>query len=178
LPQTLITPTTKARDGEHDEPVTPAEILDRGVLTRAQWDAVSRAALALFARGRELAAQRGLILVDTKYEFGTCPDGTIVLADEIHTPDSSRYWLASSYEERFARGEPPESFDKDFVRAWVAARCDPYRDPIPAIPREVVAETARVYIDAFERITGQSFAIPQPETPVLERIRANLRRYF
>jgi phosphoribosylaminoimidazole-succinocarboxamide synthase len=178
LPQTIITPTTKARDGEHDEPVTVEEILARDLLTEAQWREVSERSLALFARGRDIAAERGLILVDTKYEFGLDPAGSIVLADEIHTPDSSRYWFAESYPRRFAAGEPPDSFDKDFLRRWVAARCDPYRDPIPQIPREIIAETAQVYIGAFERITGQPFAVPQPDTPVLDRIRANLRRYF
>ena len=178
LPQTIITPTTKARDGEHDEPITSAEIVDQGLLTRAQWHEVSEKALALFARGREIAADRGLILVDTKYEFGLDHDGRIVLADEIHTPDSSRYWFAASYPERFAAGEPPESFDKDFVRRWVAARVDPYRDPVPPIPREVLAETAGVYITAFETITAESFAPPESDTPILQRIRANLRPYF
>ena len=178
LPQIVITPTTKARDGEHDEPITAGEILGRGLLIEAQWREVSERALALFARGRDIAAERGLILVDTKYEFGLDADGRIVLADEIHTPDSSRYWFAESYPRRFAAGEPPDSFDKDFLRRWVAARCDPYRDPIPPIPREVIAETARVYIDAFERITGERFVMSQPDTPVLDRIRANLRRYF
>jgi phosphoribosylaminoimidazole-succinocarboxamide synthase len=100
------------------------------------------------------------------------------LADEIHTPDSSRYWFAASYPERFAAGEPPESFDKDFLRRWVAARVDPYRDPIPPIPPDVIAETARVYITAFETITGEDFAPPEPGTSVLHRIRANLRPYF
>ena len=178
LPQTIITPTTKARDGEHDEPITAEEILARVLLSEAQWREVSERALALFARGRQIAAERGLILVDTKYEFGLDRAENIVLADEIHTPDSSRYWFAESYPRRFAAGEPPDSFDKDFLRRWVAARCDPYRDPIPPIPREVIAETARVYIDAFERITGERFVVSQPDTPVLDRIRLNLRRYF
>lgn len=178
LPRTIITPTTKARDGEHDEPVTEAEILERGALTAAQWEEVSRKALALFARGRDIAAGRGLILVDTKYEFGLAPDGRILLADEIHTPDSSRYWFAETYPARFAVGEPPDSFDKDFLRRWVVARCDPYRDPIPQIPREIIAEAARIYVSVFETITGESFAVAQPDTPVLDRIRANLRRFF
>jgi len=178
LPQTIITPTTKARDGEHDEPITAEEVLARGLVTPAQWREVGERALALFARGREIAAARGLILVDTKYEFGLDRDGRIVLADEIHTPDSSRYWFAETYPRRFAAGEPPDSFDKDFLRRWVAARCDPYRDPIPPIPREVIAETAKVYIGAFERITGKTFSAAQSETPVLDRIRANLRPYF
>jgi phosphoribosylaminoimidazole-succinocarboxamide synthase len=178
LPQTIITPTTKAHDGEHDEPITSAEIVDRRLLTPAQWREVSGKALALFAHGREIAAERGLILVDTKYEFGLDRDGRIVLADEIHTPDSSRYWFASSYPERFAAGEPPESFDKDFLRRWVAARVDPYRDSIPPIPRQVIAETARVYINAFETITGDTFSVPEPGASVLQRIRDNLRPYF
>jgi len=178
LPQTIITPTTKARDGEHDAPITAEEILAQGLLTEAQWREVSERAFALFARGRDIAARRGLILVDTKYEFGLDPAGRILLGDEIHTPDSSRYWFAETYPRRFAAGEPPDSFDKDFLRRWVAARCDPYRDPIPPIPREVIAETARIYIGAFETITGESFAPSEPDLPVLDRIRANLRRYF
>jgi phosphoribosylaminoimidazole-succinocarboxamide synthase len=156
--------------------LTPEEIVGRGLLTAEQWRTVSGYALALFARGRDMARERGLILVDTKYEFGTDKSGRIVLADEIHTPDSSRYWFAASYADRLAKGERPESFDKDFVRNWVAARCDPYKDPIPEIPRQLVLETAAVYIKAFETITGQRFAAPGAEPP-LARIRRNLERY-
>jgi phosphoribosylaminoimidazole-succinocarboxamide synthase len=177
LPQTILTPTTKAHDG-HDEPVTQAEIVANGMLSAAQWDAVSHTALTLFARGREIAASRGLILVDTKYEFGLDRKGRIILADEIHTPDSSRYWFAETYPARFAAGEPPDAFDKDVLRRWVAARCDPYRDPIPPIPPLVIGETAAVYIDAYERITGETFAVPPPGEKVLDRIRANLQKYF
>ncbi|MEX2249135.1 MAG: phosphoribosylaminoimidazolesuccinocarboxamide synthase [Parvibaculum sp.] len=178
LPETIITPTSKAFDGAHDEPLTPAEIVGQGLLTAAQWETLSDYALALFARGRELAAKRGLILVDTKYEFGTDGEGRIVLADEIHTPDSSRYWLAESYPARFAAGAPPESFDKDFVRNWVAARCDPYHDPIPEIPETLILETAAVYIRAFEAITGRTFAFPPQGEAPLERIRRNLAPCF
>ena len=178
LPSTIITPTTKAFDGEHDEPLTPDEITRRGLLTQQQWRTTAELALRLFARGREIAAQRGLILVDTKYEFGFDAAGRIILADELHTPDSSRYWLAESYEQRFAAGRPPESLDKDFVRRWVSERCDPYRDTIPAIPRDIILEAARIYIDVYETITGESFVVPQPDIPVLARIRANLARYF
>lgn len=178
LPQTIITPTTKAFDAGHDEELTAAQIVERGLLTQAQWDEVTAKALALFARGRERAAARGLILVDTKYEFGFDEAGNIILADEIHTPDSSRYWFAASYSERYEAGQRPESFDKDFVRSWVTQRCDPYKDPIPEIPAEVVLEAARIYIEAFETITGQKFEVPAEVTPVVERIRANLAPYF
>jgi phosphoribosylaminoimidazole-succinocarboxamide synthase len=178
LPATIITPTTKAFDGGHDEPLTAEEIVGRGLLGAVQWEALSRQALALFARGREIALRHGLILADTKYEFGLGADGSVVLADEVHTPDSSRYWLAASYRQRFAAGEPPDSLDKDYVRRWVAERCDPYRDPIPAIPREIVAEAARLYVEAFEMITGCLFDFPEPGVPILDRIRANLASYL
>jgi phosphoribosylaminoimidazole-succinocarboxamide synthase len=178
LPQTIITPTTKAFDAGHDEPLSAAEIVERKILSRAQWDQLSHYALALFARGREMAASRGLLLVDTKYEFGLDESGRIILADEIHTPDSSRYWFADSYEARVAAGQRPESFDKDFVRNWVTARCDPYKDPIPEIPREMRLKTAAIYIDAFERITGQRFAWPDPKVAPMERIRKAIRAYL
>ena len=178
LPQPIITPTTKAFDGGHDEPLTESQILEGGLLTPEQWRTVSEAALALFARGQALAAERGLILADTKYEFGTDGEGRIVLADEIHTPDSSRYWFAQSYPERFAAGSAPESFDKDFVRNWVVARCDPYADPIPEIPADIVLETAAVYIRAYETITGSPFVLPDPAEVPLERIRRNIAAYL
>jgi phosphoribosylaminoimidazole-succinocarboxamide synthase len=178
LPQTIITPTTKAFDGGHDEPLTQQEIIERSLLSQEQWRTVSDYALALFAKGREMARERGLILVDTKYEFGIDESGKIMIADEIHTPDSSRYWFLESYQERFEAGERPESFDKDFVRSWVVSRCDPYKDPIPQIPADVILATSRVYIDAYERITGQAFALPETGRPILERIRENLSRYF
>ena len=178
LPLTVITPTTKAVDGSHDEPLTPGDIIGRGLLTSEQWREVSELALALFARGRAIAAERGLILVDTKYEFGSDASGRIILGDEIHTPDSSRYWIRDNYERRFAAGEPPEPLDKDFLRRWVTARCDPYRDPIPEIPREIILDTALLYITAFETITGQEFQLPSPDVPILSRIRANLAQYF
>ena len=116
--------------------------------------------------------------MDTKYEFGTDAQGRIILADEIHTPDSSRYWRASSYQPRFDAGERPESFDKDFVRSWVAARCDPYHDAIPEIPEELILATAAVYIEAFETITGQSFTLPEEPGTVLQRIRGHLAEFM
>lgn len=178
LPQPILTPTSKAADGDHDAPLSPAQILEQGLLTADQWEQLSAYALALFARGQELAAQRGLILADTKYEFGLDADGRIVLADEIHTPDSSRFWKAATYQARFEAGERPDSFDKDFVRAWVAQRCDPYKDEIPEIPAELIAQTSDVYIEAFETITGQAFERPVGDEPVLERVRRNLDAYL
>lgn len=178
LPEPILTPTSKAADGDHDAPLSPAQILEQGLLTAAQWEQLSAYALALFARGQALAAERGLILADTKYEFGLDADGRIVLADEIHTPDSSRFWKAATYEARLAAGERPDSFDKDFVRAWVAQRCDPYADAIPEIPAELIRQTSDVYIEAFETITGQAFQRPDPAEPVLERVRRNLDAYL
>ena len=178
LPAPIITPTSKAFDGGHDEPLTPQEIVAQGLLTQSQWDEVSAKALALCARGQKMAAERGLILVDTKYEFGTDEAGNILIGDEIHTPDSSRYWIASGYQAAFEAGTRPPSFDKDVIRSWVAARCDPYKDPIPEIPADMIEATSKVYIEAFEAITGQKF-VPDltGETP-LARVRANLAPYF
>jgi len=178
LPAPIITPTSKAFDGGHDEPLTATGIVARGLLSQTQWDEVAARSLALFARGQQIAATRGLILVDTKYEFGTDAAGNIILADEIHTPDSSRYWIAAGYHRAFADGTRPPSFDKDVIRSWVAARCDPYHDPIPEIPAAMIEATSQVYISAFEAITGQTF-VPDTsgETP-LARVRANLEPWF
>jgi phosphoribosylaminoimidazole-succinocarboxamide synthase len=178
LPHPVITPTSKAFDGGHDAPMTPGEIIEQTLLTHEQWEQVSAYALALFSRGQELAAKRGLILVDTKYEFGTDETGEIRLADEIHTPDSSRYWIAEDYEEAFRSGSRPKSFDKDFIRAWVVERCDPYQDKVPPIPVELVQETAEVYRTAYETITGERFSPDTSGATILERIRNNLSGYF
>ena len=177
LDRPLITPTSKEFDGGHDEPLSPSQILDQGLLTAEQWDIVSRYALALFARGEELSAKNGLILADTKYEFGTVKDGNIILADEIHTPDSSRFWIADSYEAAFATGRRPRSFDKDFIRAWVNERCDPYRDPIPDIPEDLILQTSDVYLQAYKTITGTSFQ-PDLRPDPLAAIREALLPYF
>ena len=175
LPAPIVTPTSKAEQGAHDEPLSRADIVDRGLMSAARYDAVCTYALALFARGQQMVADRGLILADTKYEFGTTADGTVVLADEIHTPDSSRFWRSASYAERFKRGEAPESLDKDFVRAWVAARCDPYHDDIPEIPQDLILRTSRRYAEAYETITGARFS-PTKEDPAA-RIKQNLARF-
>ena len=178
LPHAILTPTSKAFDGGHDEPLTPDEIIEQKLLTKAQWDEVSAYALALFARGQKMADARGLILVDTKYEFGMDAEGRILIADEIHTPDSSRYWLKDGYQAAFETGSRPPSFDKDVIRSWVVSRCDPYKDDVPTIPDEMIAQTANVYIDAYEAITGQTFAPDQSGPTPLDRIRANLSPWF
>ena len=178
LPEPILTPTSKEFDGGHDAPLSPRQILDQGLVSSAQWETMSAYALALFARGRELAAERGLILVDTKYEFGLDGEGRVILADEIHTPDSSRYWFADSYPKALATGSRPPSFDKDFVRSWVAERCDPYTDPIPEIPADLIAETSKVYVSAFEKLTGTVFEPPPVDEVIHDRLRRNLAEFF
>lgn len=177
LPLTVITPTTKGAMGEHDVPITPQEIVERELLTACQWQDVKKAALALFARGREIAAQHGLILVDTKYEFGYDENGVLTIADEIHTPDSSRYWVAESYERRFTLGQEPDSLDKEFLRLWISERCDPYKEPIPEIPDETLVDFSARYIALYEHVSGKNFEIPLSGEPVRERVRRNLKRY-
>ena len=171
LPETIITPTTKAAQGDHDAPITEAEILETQLVTTEQWHELAEKSLALFARGRDMAVKNDLILVDTKYEFGVDENGIIVVADEIHTPDSSRYWLADSYPASFAVGENPESLDKEFLRLWIAAKCDPYKDPIPEIPAATLIEFSEKYIKLFERVTGQPFEKPDLSISVRDRIR-------
>ena len=178
LPDTILTPTTKARQGEHDAPTTPAQIVDEGLLTLETWDELARVSLALFDRGRRIAARNGLILVDTKYEFGVDDEGQITLADEVHTPDSSRYWHAASYKDRLANGEEPESLDKEFLRLWIAARCDPYKDPIPEIPAATLIDFSNRYVRLYETVTGKTFEPPPPDRPVRERIRDSLAAAF
>ncbi|KAL4448091.1 hypothetical protein ABPG75_005310 [Micractinium tetrahymenae] len=171
LAQNVITPTTKAED--HDVPISPAEIVAQGLMSQEDWDAVSAAALALFAFGQEQAAQRGLLLVDTKYEFGKDEDGNILLIDEIHTPDSSRYWIADTYKQRHAEGQEPQNIDKEFLRLWFRANCDPYSDPVlPEAPAELRSELSRRYVLLYEKITGQRF---QP-APLDEEPAARMRR--
>lgn len=172
---TILTPTTKAAQGEHDAPTTAGEIVATGLLPQAMWDELARLSLALFARGREIAAKNGLILVDTKYEFGTAENGRVVLADEVHTPDSSRFWLAESYPARRAAGQEPESLDKEFLRLWIAERCDPYKDPIPEIPDDVLLEFSGKYVRLYERVTGRTFEYPAADPPPEARIEAALR---
>lgn len=178
LPQTIITPTTKGDQGDHDEPTSAEDLVASGAVSQAQWDRLAEASLALFARGQAIAAENGLILVDTKYEFGTDEAGTITLADEVHTPDSSRYWLADSYEARLAAGQEPDSLDKEFLRLWIAERCDPYKDPIPEIPADTLRDFSGKYMRLYEQVTGQPFEKPPLDQPVRDRVRANLAAAF
>ena len=178
LPQTLITPTTKGEAGAHDRPVTAREIVAEGLVTQDQWDELAAKSLAVFARGREIAGRNGLILVDTKFEFGLDADGRLVLADEILTPDSSRYWRAASHAGRIARHEEPESLDKEFLRLWIRRRCDPYRDAIPPIPGEVLMEFSAKYVALYEAVTGRRFEHPDPGRPVRDRVRGALATAF
>lgn len=172
LPTPIITPTTKAATGDHDAPLSAEQIVDEGILPKDVWEQVSAYALALFARGQEIAAKAGLILVDTKYEFGFDKDGVLTLGDEIHTPDSSRYWMADTYQAAIDVGKEPTTLDKDQIRRWVVARVDAYKDDIPAIPDDLRVSTAETYIDVYEKITGQKFdisnAIDNPEERVVE----------
>ncbi len=178
LPETIITPTTKAEVGGHDAPITADEIISSGIMSAERWDELSRISLALFARGREVAAKHGLILVDTKYEFGVDETGAFILADEAHTPDSSRYWKAGSYESRHAAGEEPESLDKEFLRLWISQRCDPYTEPVPEIPGPTLIEFSSRYVTLYETVTGLPFSPGDIRTPVRDRIRAALAREF
>lgn len=176
LPGTILTPTTKAAQGEHDAPITAIEIVEKNLLSQDQWDKLAELSLAIFARGREIANDNGLILVDTKYEFGLDRDGHITLADEIHTPDSSRYWIADSYAGRLNAGDEPESLDKEFLRLWIRGICDPYKDPIPEIPAATLMEFSGKYVDLYERVTGLDFQKPTMETPMADRIRSCLTK--
>jgi phosphoribosylaminoimidazole-succinocarboxamide synthase len=173
LPEPLLTPTSKAGHGEHDENLSREQILASGQVSAADFDRAADYALQLFAFGQRLCAERGLILVDTKYEFGKTPDGRITLIDEIHTPDSSRFWFAKSYEERMKAGGAPESFDKEYVRRWLAAQGYRGDGPIPVVSDEVRIEAARRYIEACETIKGEAF-VPDLETPSV-RLERNLR---
>ncbi len=169
----IITPTTK---GEDDELIGPEEILARGLTTAAQWEEITDKALRVFHRGQEIAKERGLILVDTKYEMGLDELGRITLADEVHTPDSSRYWIARSYEDRFKAREEPESLDKEFFRLWLREQGFEYGGKKPEITDAVRLELGLKYIDLYERITGEKFVFPK-EHNTQRRIERHLRSY-
>jgi len=154
--QPILTPTTKS--DEHDEKITAGEVVSHGLMTAEQWKYAADKALRLFERGSEIASKNGLILVDTKYEFGYDAQGKIYLVDEIHTPDSSRYWIKQTYQQRFEQGEEPEYIDKEFLRLWFTQHCDPYKDKVlPEAPPELVIELSQRYIKLYEMITGKTF---------------------
>ncbi|GJN05105.1 hypothetical protein PR202_ga22707 [Eleusine coracana subsp. coracana] len=168
LSTNILTPTTKAVD--HDVP-----IISSGLMSKEDFDEARSKALSLFKYGQEVALENGLILVDTKYEFGKADDGTIMLIDEVHTPDSSRYWIASSYEERLKSGLEPENVDKEFLRLWFKNNCNPYEDTVlPDAPEDLVCELAWRYIFLFETITNSKFEIPETQEPIQERISRNV----
>ena len=169
----ILTPTTKS--DEHDESMSAQEIISRGIIDEKIWEKLEAIVFALFNFGTEVASRNGLILVDTKYELGLDTDGNIVLIDEIHTPDSSRYWLESTYQERFEKGEEPENIDKEFLRLWFRKNCDPYKDKVlPKAPDELVIELSSRYIKLYEMITGLQF-IPRTDVSIKDRIRSNLK---
>jgi len=168
----LITPTTKS--DVHDENIDFFTVRESGICSPELWDQMVEATFALFARGQELAAKGGLILVDTKYEFGEDEAGNLVLIDEIHTSDSSRFWKADSYKALIAEGKEPENFDKEFLRLWFRERCDPYNDEVlPEMPDEFRTEVALRYIETYERITGEEFLMPEGD--VQERVESVLK---
>ncbi len=174
LPQPIFDPTTK--EAAHDRTLSPDEMIAEGFVSRDLFARIKETALKLFARGQEVAASRGLLLVDTKYEFGLDGQGGLVLIDEIHTPDSSRYWQLDTYEARLAAGQEPDYFDKEFLRLWFKEHSDPYADKeLPEAPRELVEELSRRYIQMYEQITGKNFK--SGAAPILSRIERSLQAF-
>jgi len=177
LESNMLTPTTK--EEHHDRPISPNELVSEGWMTQEDWDYCSQKALELFAFGQQKAMENGIILVDTKYEMGRDVDENIVLIDEIHTPDSSRYWIAETYDERMAAGQEPQNIDKEFLRLWFVDNCDPYNDEtLPDAPVELVTELSSRYIYLYETITGGLFPFPDAGKLVQQRITKNLNEYL
>ncbi len=171
----LLTPTTKS--DLHDENLSAKQIVERGIVSTEIWEKLQDAALKLFTRGQEIAFSKGLILVDTKYEFGLDENSQLTLIDEIHTPDSSRYWFAETYEKNIAEGKEPDYYDKEFLRLWFKNNCDPYKDEVlPPAPKELIVEMSRRYIEVYERLTGKAFEVDL-ETSIEERIAKNLESF-
>lgn len=175
LDQPILTPSTKEEFGKHDLPISEADIVARGIVSAQLWDQIRETALNLFRLGTKELEGRGLLFADTKYEFGIL-DGRLVLADEIHTLDSSRFWVAQSYEARLGKGESPEMLDKEPIRRWLMERNFKGEGPIPFIPDEYRMELVRHYTSSFRRITGSDCAVDRSSP--LERIERNLREYF
>ena len=174
LDSNMLTPTTK--EEHHDRPIAPNDIVREGWMTQTDWEYCSQKALELFEYGQKKAAENGMILVDTKYEMGKDENGEIVLIDEIHTPDSSRYWIAETYNERMGSKNEPQNIDKEFLRLWFVDNCDPYNDEVlPAAPEDLIVELSSRYIYLYETITGQLFPFPETGESVIDRINKNLR---
>ena len=176
LDHPVLTPTTKS--DEHDRPLTTADIIKEKIVPKELWEQLADTAIKLFKRGQEIALSRGLILVDTKYEFGLDGNGKLMLIDEIHTPDSSRYWQTDSYQARIDEGLEPQNFDKEFLRLWFKEHSDPYKDEkLPSAPADMVVELSSRYIQIYEQITGNKFKTDL-DTPIIERIEKNLEQYI
>jgi phosphoribosylaminoimidazole-succinocarboxamide synthase len=173
LPRPIITPTTKGGAGVHDERLTCAEVTEKGLLDSTTWDQIQAAAQAVFKRGQELARKAGLILVDTKYEFGRTAEGCVVLIDEVNTPDSSRFWKGNTYTARFESGQEPENFDKEFVRIAYTEKGYRGDGEIPNMPNDLWAEASQRYITIYEMLAGIPFEAG--EYPVEKRLLENLR---
>jgi phosphoribosylaminoimidazole-succinocarboxamide synthase len=171
----ILTPTTKS--DIHDELISPKEIVERGLMTKEEWDFVAKKTLEIFDFATKKAKENGLILVDTKFEFGKDESGEIYLADEILTPDSSRYWIEETYESRFEKNEEPENIDKEFLRLWFKNNCDPYNDPeLPKAPDDLIAELSSRYIKLYETITGEKFIFPDTNKDINQRIQEELKK--
>ncbi len=179
FPEPIITPTTKAEIGEHDEDISREEIISRGLVSEEEYKMLEKYTLELFRRGSEIAAELGLILVDTKYEFGH-RDGKIYLMDEIHTPDSSRYFYAEGYEENFAKGLPQRQLSKEFVREWLMANGFQGREgqQVPEMTPEVVEGISARYRELYEQITGEKFDVAVDSADLLQRIENNVNNYL
>ena len=174
LESNMLTPTTK--EEHHDRPIAPDQIISEGWMSLEDWNYCSKKALELFEFGQKKAAENGMILVDTKYEMGKDEDGNILLIDEIHTPDSSRYWIADSYEKRMKKQLEPQNIDKEFLRLWFVDNCDPYNDKmLPEAPEDLVLELSSRYIYLYETITGALFPFPNSEKSIYNRINDNLK---
>jgi len=172
LPTPVLTPTTKFE--KHDRPLTPQEAVKEGLVSASTWETMQQVALELFRFGQETAKRKGLILVDTKYEFGLDEHDTLVLIDEIHTPDSSRYWRVDTYKEQITQGEEPDNYDKEFLRLWFKARFDPYADGVAPEPTdEVLHELTRRYSYVYEQLIGHAFRPTKSNDP-LKRIETNV----
>mgnify|MGYP001755283373 FL=1 len=178
FPEPIITPTTKAEIGEHDADISKEEILAKGLATPEEYAILEKYTMALFKRGTEIAAERGLILVDTKYEFGK-HNGTIYLMDEIHTPDSSRYFYSEGYEERFVKGEPQKQLSKEFVREWLMDNGFQGKEgqQVPEMTDEIVTSISERYIELYEHITGEKF-VKEDTSNIAERIEKNVTEYL